>query len=444
MKRKHIFIPLFVFLGAGLVSLVASIIDYTVVNPQLSYSSQTIQFDYDGASDGKDPNGNAFNAVDFLTDDIIQAGLTKSGLHYDVASVKKYIAMENIVPSNIVEEINSYTSLTGANVGTAEITTKDYHPVRYRFALYNELDKKLSSSKLNGLLDNIVEAYCDQFYVSYKKTFDAELYKDIYVVDDYDYIYQTQVQTNKLQILLDYAKSIFEEHKDFVYEDQSFNDIYLKCQQLIDNDVSRIENIIILNALSTNLDQLKNYYAYKIERCNYDKAKYTADLEAVTAQLESYNKDSTIYISNGDNVVSITSNSSETYDTLLEKQIELSNEIGRLDTEIAQYTAVLNDINNVSGSESEYSLLKNYLERLGKDYAGTEEVFIKMLEAYNKQYVLDNSLTISPVSYESSSIFSTSFITRCIKIAAPIMLVTMLGIAVYYLTREIKKQKKAA
>ena len=39
MKNKHIFIPLFVFLGAGVVSLIASIIDFTAVNKQLSYSS---------------------------------------------------------------------------------------------------------------------------------------------------------------------------------------------------------------------------------------------------------------------------------------------------------------------------------------------------------------------------------------------------------------------
>lgn len=443
LKNKHIYIPLFVFLGAGLVSLIASIIDFTAVNPQLSYSSETIQFDYDGASDGKDPNGNAFNAVDFLSDDIIQEGLTKSGLSYDVELVRKYIAVENVVPENIVKEINTYVSVTGTNVGNAEITTNDYHPVRYRFALYNQLDRKLSSSKLNGLLDNIVESYCDKFYVSYKKTFDNELYEDIYNIDDYDYIYQTQVQTNKLEILLNYAKSVFEEHKDFVSEDQSFNDIYIKCQELINNDVSRIKNIIVLNALSKDLDQLKEYYTYKIERCNYDKIKYTSDLVAITTQLASYTKDSTVYINSGDKLISIASNSSETYDKLLASQISLSNKIGQLDTEISEYQSILADIDSSIGTEEEYVLLKSYIERLGKDYDGVEKVLIKMLEEYNKQYVLNNSITVTNQKYVSASIFSGSFIKRAIKVAAPIMLTTMLGIAVYYLAREIKKNKKA-
>ena len=442
MKRKHIFIPLFIFLGAGLVSLIASIVDFTVTNPQLSYSSETIQFNYDGASDGTDPNGNPFNATDFLSDDIISAGLEKSGLNYDVQTVRKYIAIENVVPENIVEEINSYTSLTGNNVGTAEITSKDYHPVRYRFALYNQIDKKLSSSKLNGLLDNIVEAYCDQFYTTYKKTFDASIYDDIYTMSDYDYIYQAQVYTNKLDILMKYAKTIYDEHKELVTDE--FEAVYLKCQALINSDVYVIENIITFHALSKDLDRLKDYYTYKIEHLTYDKVKYTADLDAVSAQLESYNKDSTIYVSSGDNVVSIASNSSATYDALLSSKIAISNKIGKIETEIAEYTAILNDINNATGTEEEYNLLKNYLKRLGDDYAEWEAAFVKLLEAYNKQYVLENSLSVSKVKYNSASLFSASFIVRCIKIGAPIMLTTMLGIAIYYLSREIRKEKKAA
>ena len=71
MKNKHIFIPLFIFLGAGVVSLTASIIDFTTVNKQLSYSSEMIQFNYNGASDGLDPDGNSFDAVNFMTDDVV-------------------------------------------------------------------------------------------------------------------------------------------------------------------------------------------------------------------------------------------------------------------------------------------------------------------------------------------------------------------------------------
>ena len=87
MKNKHIFIPLFVFIGACVISLAYSIIDFKVINKQPSYSYETIQFNYDGASDGKDPNGNPFDAVSFLTDDILSEAMTHSQQKRGQASV---------------------------------------------------------------------------------------------------------------------------------------------------------------------------------------------------------------------------------------------------------------------------------------------------------------------------------------------------------------------
>ena len=111
MKNKHIFIPLFVFIAAGIVSLITSIVDYKVVNPALAYSSETIQFDYDGASDGLDPDGNRFDPIGFLSDEVIETALAKSELTYDVDKIRPYIAMENVVPQNILEEISSYEKI---------------------------------------------------------------------------------------------------------------------------------------------------------------------------------------------------------------------------------------------------------------------------------------------------------------------------------------------
>lgn len=443
MKRKHIFIPLFVFIGAGVISLVASIIDFKAVNPILTYSRETVQFDYDGASDGKDPNGNPFNAVDFLSDKVIEAGLAKAQLNYDVETVRKNIAVENVIPDNIVDDIVSFTSLTNSNSITSEITSKDYHPVRYRFTLYSGVDKNISASKLNTLLDGIVEAYCDEFYQSYKNTIDVSVFNEFYAIDEYDYVYQAQIYTNEFKALMNYADSLYNEQKDFMAENQSFKDVYLRCQQLIANDVARIENTIVIHALSKNLDRLKEYYTYRIEKLNYDKIKYTADLDAITAQLESYAKDSTIYVGSGNGLIAIESNSSKTYDALLSQQIALSNKIGLIDVEIAECASILNDINNNIGSEEEYLVLKNYLQRLGVDYKEIQELFIKMIDAFNQERVFDKTITKSAVSYRGSSLLSSSFIVRCIKVSAPIMLVVMLGISIYFLVRAAKKEKQA-
>jgi len=440
MKNKHIFIPLFVFLGAGCISLIASIIDYTAVNKEFSYASEVLQFDYDGASDGKDPNGDPFNAVDFLSDDMISKSLETTGVSAEIEKVRTYLTVNNVVPKNIVKEIEAYASVTDGDQGT--ITSNDYHPVRYRFSLYSDLG--LSESKTKELLGNIVDTYCDEFYKAYMMSFDKETYDSVYSAEECDYIYQAQVFTNKLDILMNYAENLYEKHDDFKSDNGTFRDLYNKCRELVNTDVSKIRNLITLNALSKDLPRLKDYYTFKIQRLNYDKNKYQSDLNSVSAQLSTYTKDSTVFVSNGETIVKVESNSSETYDALLASQINLSNNIARVNTEINEYNAILADINATTGTEEEYALVKRYLAKLGTDYENVENVFVSLLEAYNQKYVSKGVISKSNISYTSGSIISASFIVRCIKIAAPIMLATMLGISIYYLIRAVRKEKKVA
>ena len=440
MKNKHIFIPLFVFIGACVISLATSIIDFKVINKQPSYSYETIQFNYDGASDGKDPNGNPFDAVSFLTDDILSEAVANTGLSYDVKDVRNSIAVTNIVPKDIVDEIESYESVTNKDA-TQEIKSNDYHPTKYRFTLYQTLDNKLSKQQMNDLLSNIVDGYCNKFYATFKKSYDGEVYDAIFDVSEYDYTFQAQIYSNKIAILMEYARSIYNEHTDFQVDEKTFNDIYLGGNTLVNSYVNRINNLITLKALSNDLDRLKSYYNYKIEVLGYDKTKYQADLAVVSAQVTAYEKDSTIYAGTGENIVKIESNSADTYNALLATQIELANRIASIDTEISDYQAILNDIDHASSTQEDYDLVEAYLTRLGTSFSGLQAKFSEFIEAYNEAYLKDGTSKTS-VQYKNISIFSTSFITHTVKVAAPIMLATMLGIAIYYLSREIRMQKK--
>ena len=452
MKNKHLFIPLFVFLGACLVSLVYSVIDYKGLNRALAYSSKTLQFNYDGASDGKDPNGNNFNAVAFLTDDVLEAALTKSQITEEVSKVRSYIAMENVVPENIVDEVNSYQKLVGDDSNTRNITTNDYHPVRYRFVVYQDINKKLSKKLsrkgLNDLVGNIVDEYCARFYETYKKSFASEAYNNLLDISGYDYVYQTQIYVTRFNILMDYANKVYQEHDDFVVDGQSFKDVYLRAQQLINSDADRVNRLIVFNALSNDAEKLKDYYTYLKDVLTKDKAKYTDDQTAIEAQIASYvhdNESATVMVANGDTVMTVDSNTAETYNALVAKQIEINNTITRLTTEITECQNALDKLDAASGDAAIKTTVEGLLADLGQDYADLETLFKAMMEAYNKQYVTEAGvITVDKVNYTSDSLFSTSFIVRCIKNAAPIVLATLLGITIYFLVREIRKQKKAA
>ena len=442
MKNKKVFlISLFIFVGALLVSFVWSAIDYTVSDKNASFSYEVIQFDYDGASEGVDPNGDPFNAENFLDDQIVNDALQLSSLNnqYEASDIQKHLGIFNIVPENIVDDINAFESIIDSSNGR-EITPNDYHPVRYRFVLYQSLDNKLSKNKLSELLGNIVDRYCEKFYTKYKQSFNTSVYNELFSIESYDYIHQTAIFASKLNVLSNLASTIYNEHDDFKVADKTFNDIVLKANQLSSTDVSRINNIIILNALSKDLERLKDYYLYEIESLNYQKTKYTSDLSVVTSQLTAYKKDSTIYVGSGDNIVKVNSNSEETYNVLVEKQIRLSNSIASINVQISDFEAILNDINNASGSEDEYEIVKNYIAKLNDDSDSLEETFDSMLEAYNEKYIVGTSISKGNVRYSSNSIFSVSFVKRFIKIGAPIILISLLCICVLCLTNKLRKE----
>lgn len=441
MKSKHVWIPAFVFIGAAVVSLIYSIIDFKAVNRVEAYSYETIQFNYDGASDGKDPNGNAFNPVSFLTDDIIEAALQKSELTYDVNQVRAHIALENVVPTNIVEEISYYEKIMDSE-STQKINSKDYHPVRYRFNVFQGLDSKLSSIKLNTFLNNLVEEYCNKFYITFKKTFDESAYEDLFNLDNYDYIYQDQIVSTRLNILMNYADSIYQEHDDFLVNGKSFKDLYLRAQQLISTDASKINNIIVLNALSKDVERLKDYYTFLIERLNYEKAKYQTDLTAITAQINDYEIDSTVYVGAGENIIKVESNSVETYNNLLARQINIANTITNIEKQIVDYTDILDKLNNPTGSTTAEDTVKTLIAALNKDYGDLQDLFKAMVEEYNKTYIKDIAISQSAIKYSKSSLFSKAFVVRTVKSAAPILLVAMFGISIYCLVMAIRKEKK--
>ena len=444
MKNKHIWIPVFALIGTGLIGLIASIIDFKAINKVEAYSYQTIQFNYNGASDGKDPNGNNFAPVSFLTDDIIQTALDKAELAgYDINEVRAHISIENVVPGNVIDEINSYEKLTETD-GTRKITSRDYHPVRYRFCVYQGIDNKLPKTKLNGLLNNIVAEYCDKFYVTYKKSFDESAYEDLFNIDNYDYTYQSQIISTRLDVLMNYADEIYKTHNDFVVEGKSYRDLYLKAQSLISTDASKINNIIVLNALSKDAERLKNYYTYLIERLNYDKVKYQSDLTAISAQVADYEIDSTVYVGTGENVVKVESNSIETYNALLAKQIETSKKIADVEKQIAAYTETLDKLEHPVGSEAAEETAKAMIKQLNDDYGDLQELFKAMIEEYNKQYIRNVAVERGAMGHAKSSLFSSTFVVRAARNTTPLLLIALTGISIYYLVRAVRKEKKAA
>ena len=442
MKNKHIFIPLFVFIGAGLVSLVWSIIDFKGVNKQLSYSSETIQFNYDGASDGLDPNGRRFDAISFMTDDVIEEAFQKSGLTgetYSIENVKQYITIENVVPKNIVKEIDSYESVLNSSSDTDKVTAKDYHPVRYRFVVYQNIG--VSQNELKDLVRNLVDGYVAKFNLTFTNSLDEELFETIMDFDSYDYQYQTKILTKKIDTIMNFGNELHDRHNDFYFEGKSFKDINATGVQLSEN-LSAIDEIINLRSITKDPERLRDYYNYRLEHLKKSKEKYDKDLINVTNLLNNYHKDETTYVGNGETIVEIGNNSEETYDSLLERKLEVENAISSLEVEIAYVESLRDKIDAVTQEDIEN--VERRINSVKTKYDQLENDFTILLTKYNEKYMGEGVITKDAITYQSSSLISMAFISRCIKIGAPIMFLVMLGIAGYFLIRVIRKERESA
>ena len=62
---------------------------------------------------------------------------------------------------------------------------------------------------------------------------------------------------------MNYANTIYNEHDDFIVDvngvNKSFKDLNLKAEFYINTDSSKINNLIINNNLSKDVDRLKDY-----------------------------------------------------------------------------------------------------------------------------------------------------------------------------------------
>lgn len=446
MKNKPVLKVLLFLVIAVVIGVISAFLQFLVISPNRSYAYANVEFLYDGASDGLDPNGEKINPVDFITLEIIKDGLKEAGFDdkYDVEIVASNLSVTAYVPKNIIKQITSYDSLVKSNGATKEVAKESYYSTKYSFMLYNDFDKKLSKNDVNKILNGIINSYTKYFCDYYKKAYDLTNYDDALSVGaEDDYIYIIQSYRIKFNLIDTYANSLYEQEPDFVASNNlSFKDVSLKAASASDNDITKINYLISYKALTKDTDRLEDFYDYKIKDLNNNKIKYQKDLTAINSILATYKKDSTIYISSGENIIKVDSNSIETYNSLLEQKIALSESIAKVDSQINDYTQRKNDITTHVATDADYAYLQNEIDKMVVNYDNLEETFLEMLSEYNKENIETSLVSATSSKFSSNSIASSAFVVRLIKACGPIGCVAVLGICAVFFVKGVKKNKE--
>ena len=462
---------LVVLIVSAIIGLILSVILFNQ-NPERTYASATIQFSFNGAGEGKAPNGYSFDVNGIYSEEMLQKGLEESGLQdkYTTEDISNNLTIIGIYPENIVKKMTEYNSLLDANA-EQQATMADYHATLYKVTLYNDFDKTVSSDTLTGLLNNILKAYRSYFM----KTCALSLQRTdpISNLSEYDYTQQLMAIGEAADQQSRFAQEMAERAPDFRKDRKGFDDIVVSYTNL-KSDIDRLDASITLNSISKDRERLQKQYEMELRTLNRELECTQEELKRIEELVASYEKDGIVYVSTSGSLQKVSSNASETYDKLVARRKELTDSITTINADIAKYQALLDDMTHNTGSSrttaqtetteetketeeetvstaveltaAELNQLKTQTEKQLETLTAKKDKvtsdFRAMLDAYARQEINESTVSVSRLKYKAPSIMSGAFLTKAIKTAGPIVVVAFM-ISLILLIIQRRKEEKA-
>lgn len=469
-----------------------------------TYASVTMQLTFEGAAEGKAPDGYAFHIDDLLSDEVIEAALEASSLSgkYSAEQIRQAMVVSGGYPADIVGQTMSYDSLLNLTASRT-LTIDRFHPTLFGVTLYNRFDEKIPQAKLTELLSNLLSVYQKHFAKVYAQGAPSDNTGVSFVLSDYDYPQQLQILQQRLNFLSDYAAEMYEREPAFRYGGNSFNDIVARIASLQDSDIGRLNATMTLNALTKDPDRLCTQYEFELKDLSNRLERRKQELAKLEALIASYEKSEIIYISTENSLTKIDGNSTETYDALVDIRKELAEENTLTGSKIATYRLKLSDLTgeeykpegngsdagNMNGDGSDDTTedsANNDLNAVSDDGADAvvsddtdkkdsvnsgkktvsvetakkqQEAFEKdlttlaskinsveadlstMVKAWNDSKLNDLSITVSGTKYFAPKLVSGAFIKSAIKTTGPI---TALAVMVCLVMIIVAKKKELA
>lgn len=474
-----------VLLVCGIAGTILAGVLFTA-NPDRTSASAALQFSFDGAAEGKGPNGNPFTVDALSSDEVLEAALKAAGMsdRYTADQLRQNLVVTGSYPEDLVEQVMSYESLMSFTANR-ELTVTEYHPTLFDVRLYNDFDTGISKKDLEGLLANILTAFRAYFSDNYALGLNWED-DTIYDLDNYDYPQQLEVMQEVMTQQARYAREMYEVQPTFRVNGEGFNDIYVRMNNLIDSDIARLNASITINALTRNIVRLMTQYQFEIRDLTNQLDKKNVQLERLNTLIDSYDKNEIIYLSTSDSLTKIDGNSSETYDSLVKARKSVSDDITDINSKIATYQLKLADLMKqndqksstakqtsteqaqdgeqtetmaveeiqeltdaeiAAAAEAAEEAAKRQIAALDKGIAALVEKraavtdsFQSLLKAFAEQQINEQMVSTFNYRYDTPKLLSGAFIKRVIKTAGPICAVGFI-ICMILLIRSRRKEK---
>lgn len=409
-------------------------------------ATATIEFTFEGAADGIAPNGTMFSVSDINSEDVLGEALKACALDdtYTVEQLQQCLVIRGVYPANMVEQVKSYISLLDTS-SNHEVSINDYHATTYTIELYDDFDNNISREQLETLLKAIVSAYKKNFAIVYANGLNKVDLTT--VLTDYDYLQQADFIDTYFSTMATYAQEMYTRRPAFLHEGKGFNDITVRLNTLIGNDLVRIKAEATMNALSRTPIQLENNYRFQINALENQMDSQKSYLAQLDRLIETYEKNSIVYVSSGQNVTKIDDNTNVTYDILTGQHKTVSEIITTLNAEIVNYQQSLADLtgentdsdlqdafeadeaaatvvvenvaNQAEIAEAGRSALEKSIQAIVEKGSTCIDDFEDLLKVFNDEEINDQTVAVTKYSYKMPKILSGAFITAAIKTAGP-------------------------
>ena len=308
--------------------------------------SSTIELTFEGAAEGKAPDGYAFSIDDLTSDEIINAALERCGLagKFTPDQVRKALVISGGYPQDIIGQTMSYDSLLNLTASRT-LTVDRFHPTLFSVTLYDRFDTKLSKAQLTKLLESMLEVYKEHFVMVYGQgTMGKELATGFFTFAEYDYPQQLSIMQLLLNTISDYAAEMYEREPAFRYNGDSFNDIVTRIASIRESDLNRLNATMSLNALTKDPDRLLTQYQFEMRELENQLLRREQQLKKLDELIASYEKSEIIYISTEQSLTKIDGDSSKTYDALVDLRKELTTDNTLTGSKISTYRMKISDL----------------------------------------------------------------------------------------------------
>ena len=433
-------------------------------------ATATIEFTFEGAADGIAPNGTMFSVSDINSEDVLGEALKACALDdtYTVEQLQQCLVIRGVYPANMVEQVKSYISLLDTS-SNHEVSINDYHATTYTIELYDDFDNNISREQLETLLKAIVSAYKKNFAIVYANGLNKVDLTT--VLTDYDYLQQADFIDTYFSTMATYAQEMYTRRPAFLHEGKGFNDITVRLNTLIGNDLVRIKAEATMNALSRTPIQLENNYRFQINALENQMDSQKSYLAQLDRLIETYEKNSIVYVSTGQNVTKIDDNTNVTYDILTGQHKTVSEIITTLNAEIVNYQQSLADLtgentdsdlqdafeadeaaatvvvenvaNQAEIAEAGRSALEKSIQAIVEKGSTCIDDFEDLLKVFNDEEINDQTVAVTKYSYKMPKILSGAFITAAIKTAGPFCAIGFM-LCMLLIIRSRKREEKQA